>query len=209
MFVKSIMISKYHCHTVSYDDSLETVLNKLDEKQIEAVPVLKDGRYAGTITRYRIYKQAFLSELPRSIYLKDIKAADIAEQNKTLTGQEIFEKVLVDLKEMPLMAVVEEDGDFLGIVTRYDVIEEFQHAFGVHVPGVRIALKTVETKGRIARLTELTRQYQQQIIALITFDETDKLVRRIVIKVAKSPNVDKFIKKLEESGFGVLDIQEL
>ena len=86
---------------------------------------------------------------------------------------------------------------------------EFQHAFGVHVPGVRIALKTVETKGRIARLTELTRQYQQQIIALITFDETDKLVRRIVIKVAKSPNVDKFIKKLEESGFGILDIQEM
>ncbi|KMY44146.1 hypothetical protein AC622_07675 [Bacillus sp. FJAT-27916] len=209
MFVKSIMISKYHCHTVSYDDSLELVLKKLDEKQIEAVPVLKDEKYVGTITRYRIYKQAFLSELPRSIYLKDIKAADIAERNKTLTGQEIFENVLVDLKEMPLMAVVEEDGDFLGIVTRYDVMAEFQHAFGVHVPGVRIALKTVETKGRIARLTELTRQYQQQIIALITFDETDKLVRRIVIKVAKSPNVDKFIKKLEESGFGILDIQEM
>ena len=33
MFVKSIMISKYHCHTVSIDDSLEVVLKKLDEKQ--------------------------------------------------------------------------------------------------------------------------------------------------------------------------------
>ena len=95
MFVKSIMISKYHCHTVSIDDSLEVVLKKLDEKQIEAVPVLNGEKYAGTITRYRIYKQAFLSELPRSIFLKDLKASDIAEQNKTLTGKEIFENVLV------------------------------------------------------------------------------------------------------------------
>ena len=76
------------------------------------------------------------------------------------------------------------------------------------MPGVRIALTTVETKGRIARLTEIARQYQQQIISLVTFDETDKLLRRIVIKVAKAPNIDKFINKLEESGFRVLHIDE-
>ena len=208
MFVKNIMISKYHCHTVSHNDTLQDVFALLDKHKIEGVPVLKDDHYVGTITRYRIYKAAFLSELPRDIFLKEIKAEAIAEVNKTLKGNEIFENIFLDLKETPLLAVVDDQNHFQGIVTRYDIIEQFQSTFGVHVPGVRIALTTVETKGRIARLTEITRQYQQQIISLVTFDETDKLLRRIVIKVAKAPNVDKFINKLEESGFRVLHIDE-
>ena len=202
------MISKYHCHTVSHNDTLQDVFALLDKHKIEGVPVLKDDQYVGTITRYRIYKAAFLSELPRDIFLKEIKAEAIAEVNKTLKGNEIFENIFLDLKETPLLAVVDDQNHFQGIVTRYDIIEQFQSTFGVHVPGVRIALTTVETKGRIARLTEITRQYQQQIISLVTFDETDKLLRRIVIKVAKAPNVDKFINKLEESGFRVLHIDE-
>ncbi|WP_148629892.1 CBS domain-containing protein [Bacillus sp. E214] len=208
MFVKNIMISKYHCHTVSYNDTLQEVFSVLDEHQIEGVPVLKGNKYIGTITRYRVYKAAFLSELPRDIFLKETKAESIAEVNKTLKEDEIYENIFLDLKEIPLLAVVDDYEYFHGIVTRYDIIEQFQSTFGVHVPGVRIALTTVETKGRIARLTEIARQYQQQIISLVTFDETDKLLRRIVIKVVKAPNVDKFIRKLEESGFRVLHIDE-
>ena len=208
MFVKNIMISKYHCHTVSYNDTLEEVFKVLDDNKIEGVPVLQGNQYIGTITRYRIYKAAFMSELPRDIFLKETKAESIAEVNKTLKGTEIYENIFLDLKETPLLAVVDHQNHFQGIVTRYDIIEQFQSTFGVHVPGVRIALTTVETKGRITRLTEITRQYQQQIISLVTFDETDKLLRRIVIKVAKAPNIDKFINKLEESGFRVLHIDE-
>lgn len=208
MFVKNIMISKYHCHTVSYNDTLQEVFAVLDEHRIEGVPVLKGDQYVGTITRYRIYKAAFLSELPRDIFLKETKAESIAEINKTLKGNEIYENIFIDLKETPLLAVLDDQNHFLGIVTRYDIIEQFQSTFGVHVPGVRIALTTVETKGRIAKLTEITGQYQQQIISLVTFDETDKLLRRIVIKVAKAPNIDKFLSKLEESGFRILHIDE-
>ena len=208
MFVKNIMISKYHCHTVSYDDTLQDVFRVLDENKIEGVPVLKGNEYTGTITRSLIYKEAFISELPRDTFLKKTKAESIAESIKTLKGTEIYENIFLDLKETPLLAVVDHQNQFQGIVTRYDIIEQFQSTFGVHVEGIRLALTTVETKGRIARLTEIARQYQQQIISLVTFDETDKLVRRIVIKVGKAPNVDKFIHKLEESGFRVLHIDE-
>lgn len=208
MFVKNIMITKYHCITVPYNCDLQQVLKVIDEHQIEGVPVLKDDLYVGTITRYRIYKSAFLSDLPRETFLNNTKAEDIAEHNVTLLGGEIFERVFLDLKETPLLAVVDEQNHFHGIVTRFDVLEQFQSAFGMNSPGIRLALTTVETKGRIARLTELTRQYQVQIISLVTFDETDKLVRRIVLKIAKAPNTEKFIQKLEESGFRVLHMND-
>jgi hypothetical protein len=57
-------------------------------------------------------------------------------------------------------------------------------------------------------LAEISCRFHEHIISLVTFDETDKLVRRIVMKVEKNNNLDKFISKLEKSGFRVLDITE-
>jgi signal-transduction protein with cAMP-binding, CBS, and nucleotidyltransferase domain len=107
-----------------------------------------------------------------------------------------------------LLAVVSSERKFLGVVTRSDVLSTFQSAFGVNRPGVRIAFTSVETEGRIARLSEIAHHFHEHIISLVTFDETDKLVRRIVMKVEKKDNIDRFTKKLEEQGFRILSIQE-
>jgi predicted transcriptional regulator len=112
------------------------------------------------------------------------------------------------LKDMPILAVVDNGMNYLGVVTRSDVLEQFQSAFGMHRPGVRIAFTSVETEGCIARLAEIAKHYHEKIISLATFDETDKLVRRIVMKVEKKNNIDKFVKKLESAGFRVLNIYE-
>jgi CBS-domain-containing membrane protein len=109
---------------------------------------------------------------------------------------------------MPIIAVVDDHLNYLGVVTRSDVLEQFQSAFGLNRPGVRIAFTSVETEGRIARLAEIAKHYHEKIISLATFDESDKLVRRIVMKIEKNNNIEKFVKKLESAGFRVLDIFE-
>lgn len=93
-------------------------------------------------------------------------------------------------------------------MTRSDVLGQFESAFGVHREGVRIAFTSVETEGRIARLADIAHQFHEHIISLVTLDETDKLVCRIVMKVEKKNNLTRFINKLEESGFRILDIHE-
>lgn len=209
MFVKSIMIPKYHCHTVRYDDNLAVALKKLEELQIDGLPILDGGKYAGIVTRFDIYKHYFHKAGDQDQYLNQTKVSEIATHHEeVLVGDEIFEKTLVNLKDFPILAVVDQDRNFLGAVTRSDVVETFQSAFGVNRPGVRIAFTSVETEGRIARLSEIAHQYHEHIISLVTFDETDKLVRRIVMKVEKNPNMEKFIKKVESSGFRILSINE-
>jgi CBS domain-containing protein len=209
MFVKSIMIKKEKSFTVDYNDSLQETLKKLEGYSIDGVPVLKDGKYEGMVTRYHIYECFFETPQDKETYLINTKAGEIAT-HKTLylQGEEIFENTLVMLKDMPILAVVDKDLKYLGVVTRYDVLEQFQSAFGMQRPGVRIAFSAVETEGRIARLAEIAKYYHENIISLATFDETDKLVRRIVMKVEKNDNIDKFVKKLESVGFRVLDITE-
>ncbi|WP_066312803.1 CBS domain-containing protein [Bacillus sp. FJAT-29814] len=209
MFVKNIMIPKHECITAQENETIKAALEKLEANQIDGIPVLAGDKYLGVVTRYNIYLNFFNSNQSKEDYLTATSVKDIAvHQDKYLKGAELFEKTMLDLKDFPLLAVVDENKTFLGVVTRSDVLGQFESAFGVNRPGVRIAFTSVETEGRIARLSEIAHHFHEHIISLVTFDETDKLVRRIVMKIEKKDNIDKFVKKLEEHGFRVLSIQE-
>jgi CBS domain-containing protein len=209
VFVKNMMIPNHACVTVQEDTLLGVALEKLETNQIDGVPVLEGEKYVGVVTRYNIYENYFLSGKQKDEYLSSFTVKEIAtHKEKYLLGEEVFEKTLLDLKDFPLLAVVDQNRKFLGVVTRSDVLSTFQSAFGVNRPGVRIAFTSVETEGRIARLSEIAHHFHEHIISLVTFDETDKLVRRIVMKVEKKDNIDRFTKKLEEQGFRILSIQE-
>lgn len=209
MFVKSIMIPKHHCITVNEEDPLQLVLEKMETHQIDGIPVLNGDEYLGVVTRFNIYKGYFESELPKMDYLQQTKASErVAFKEKYLSGAELFESTLLILKDFPLIVVLDEKKRFKGIVTRSDVLEQFQSAFGMRRPGVRIAFTSAESEGRLARLADIAHSFQENIISVVTFDENDQLVRRIVMKIEKSANLDKFIKKLENSGFRVLSIHE-
>ena len=210
MFVKSIMLPKHYCVTIQEDETIKNALSKLENHSIDGIPVLNGEQYAGVITRFGIYERFFQSGQEKNDFLETTLVKDIAKyQDKFLEGNEIFERTLIDLKDFPLLAVVGENMKFLGIVTRSDVLGQFQSAFGMNKPGVRIAFTSVETEGRIARLSEIAHHFQEHIISLVTFDETDKLVRRIVMKIEKKDNIEKFTKKLEDSGFRILTIEEI
>ncbi|WP_066294192.1 CBS domain-containing protein [Bacillus sp. FJAT-29937] len=209
MFVKSVMIPKYSSYTIDHESTIKETLDKLEEHQIDGLPVLNGDNYVGMITRYGIYENYFKGKQTKEDYLQNTRAKDIAtHQDQYLKGNEIFEKTLLSLKDFPLLAVLDEKQKFLGVVTRFDVLAQFQSAFGMNKPGVRIAFTASEAEGRLARLSEIARQFHEQIISIVTFDETDKLIRRIVMKIEKKDNIQKFIKKLEESGFRILNVDE-
>ena len=209
MFVKNIMIPKHECFTTQPDVTLKDALELLEKHQIDGLPVLMGNKYVGVVTRFNIYEGFFKAGKQRDDYLTSTVVGDIAShEDQFLLGGELFEKTLLDLKDFPLLAVVDKGKSFLGVVTRSDCLTSFESAFGVNRPGVRIAFTSVETEGRIARLSEIAHQFHEHIISLVTFDETDKLVRRIVMKIEKKDNIDRFTKKLEEHGFRILDIHE-
>lgn len=210
MFVKSIMIPNYNCITVNDEDTLKTALEKLEYHRIDGIPVLRGEKYVGIVTRFNIYHGFFLASKSKEEYLQTTLAGErMSFQEKYLTGNEIFEATLLDLKDFPLIAVVDEKRNFKGVVTRADVLKQFQSAFGVNRPGIRIAFTSAETEGRFARIAEITHIFHEHIISFVTFDETDKLVRRVVMKIEKNDNIEKFIQKLEDSGFRVISINEV
>ncbi|SDJ66936.1 CBS domain-containing protein [Sediminibacillus albus] len=210
MFVKSIMKPSYKCIIASQKETLKATINLLESNDIEAMPVVDSGEFMGMISRQDIYKAYFQSGQPREEFLTGTTVGDISSHGDLYIDEEaVFEKTLTTFKGYPILAVVEKNKKFLGIVTRFDMIEQFESAFGVKKHGIRIAFTSEESSGRLSRLADIIKQHHANVISVTTFDETDKLARRIVLKVEKTDNIEKLSQKLEKSGFRVLDIKEV
>lgn len=208
MFVKSAMIRKEKCYTVKPGDSVQVGLDLLEKFSVDALPVVEGNKFKGIFTWYHAYQSFFNAGMSKEEYISTTKVADIlVNEDVFLSLEDVYEKALVELSDFPIIAVV-EDSEFLGIVTRFDLVNQLQSAFGMKEAGYRISFTSVESVGRIGRLGELIEKYKESVISLVTFDETDKVVRRIVLKIRKKDNINKFVKELEKSGFRVLDISE-
>ncbi|MFD2617666.1 CBS domain-containing protein [Terrilactibacillus laevilacticus] len=211
MFVKQVMIPKMKVTYAKTSTSLKVILNTFDDQKIDGIPVVSnDGKqYIGLLTKNRIYEAAFDSEEPRKVFVESKTAGDIVVQDSNvLTVNDVFEKALVALKDRPIAVVVGQKKEFLGIVTRFDILETFQSAFGMQKSGVRISLTSNDAKGRMAKIADFAKQCHINIISFATFDETDKLVRRMVLKIEKSKSLQSFLDKLEKTGFRILDLHE-
>lgn len=208
MFAKSVMISKEKCISIQSSESLQDALALLEKNQIDALPVLEGGLYKGILNRYLAYQAYYDSGLTKEEFLKKASLMDIVSRADIyLSIEDVFENSLIQLNDFPIIAVV-EGNQFLGLVTRYDTMNQFRSAFGMDKPGVRITFTSIEIEGRIARVGDIIQKFHESVISLVTFDESDKLLRRIVLKIEKRDNVQKFLKELDRSGFRVLHIKE-
>lgn len=210
MFVKGIMKPAHKSYTVKTDDHLSSVLNVLQRHDIDSVPVLDGKTFVGMITKETLYRSYFEKNVDKDVFLEETLAKDITEHKELyIHDEEVFEHTLPSFKGFSILAVVNSQHHFQGLVTRFDVIEQFESAFGVKKKGVRIAFTSEESAGRIERLGDIIKSHHENVISLATFDETDKLARRIVLKIDKNHNIDAFTKKLERAGFRILSVKEV
>lgn len=208
MFVKSVMVKKEKCLTVKPDDSVQIGFELLEKHGIDALPVIDGVEYKGIFTWFHGYRNFFQSDLSKEEFLTSTKVEDVMVNQDVFLGiNDVFEKAIVELNDFPIIAVVEEK-EFLGIITRFDVMNQLESAFGMQSEGIRITFTSIESEGRIGRLGDIIEKYKESVISLVTFDESEKLIRRIVLKIKKKNNLEKFLKELEKSGFRVLDIAE-
>ncbi len=211
MYLKTIMIPKGKCYVASPDDSVKSVIDKLEHYGIDGMPVVGAGTYYGTATQFDIFRHFFFMKerKEKEDFLENTKIKDILTLDKySVKDDFLFEESFLSLQDFPILSIINERNEFLGIVTRFDVMEQFKSAFGMNRPGVRIAITSIDAEGRIKRLAQAMQKFKLNAISFVTFDETDKMHRRMIIKVENDKNIKKFTKYLTNHGFKILDIQE-
>ncbi len=209
VFVQNCKLDKKDVITISPQVSLKEALTIMKSHDYTGLPIVSESRYVGMITRTGIYEAFFSSDEDREQFLIGKKVVDLAfAKDNVVKDEDVFETTLFAADDLPFIAVKDEEGYFSGIVTRSVILEMFQACFGMKTKGVRVAFTAPEMEGRIAKLADITRQFHENVISLVTFDETDRFVRRIVMKVDKQAKTEAFIAKLEATGFRILSVNE-
>lgn len=211
MYLKSIMIPKEKCYVANPDDTVKSVIDKLEHHGIDGMPVVEAGKYVGTATRFSIFRHFFFmkSNKTRDEFIEETKIKDILPLDEySVKDDTLFEESFLTLQDFPILSVINDRNEFLGVVSRFDVMEQFKSAFGMKQKGVRIAITSIDAEGRIMRLASALKKYKLNAISFVTFDETDKMHRRMIVKVEDHKNIKKFTKYLKNNGFKILDIQE-
>lgn len=209
MFVQNCKLDRNNVITISSQSSLKDALETMKSHDFTGLPVVDNEKYVGMITRTGIYEAFFQNGLDRDKFLSEKKVSELVfARGNIVKNEDVFETTLFSVDDLPFIAVQDDEGNFSGIVTRSVILEMFQACFGMKKKGVRVSFTAAEMEGRLARLAEIAHQFHENIISLATFDETDRFVRRIVMKVEKNDDMQAFLDKLEANGFRILSVNE-
>lgn len=207
MFIKSHMLPKGQLTTVQVEDNLESVLKKIDDGNFLSLPVFDGDEFKGIIMKEAIYRTFF--ENPgknNDEYLKETKVKEIyTEDYKSISGDERIEKASYLLKELrtPFLPVFDFQKRFIGILTHFAIFKAFSEVFGLD-KGTRIVVNMFDLPGQMARLAEIIRKEDINIMNLTSVDPGVLDLIQVVIRLDIDPeDADRLIEKMQLAGFKI------
>ncbi len=101
------------------------------------------------------------------------------------------------------LAVV-QDGKLVGIITESDIFDSFIDLLGFRNPGSRIAVDAADVPGALATIGQIFNSQNANITHIVAYrgsgGRSDVVIRTNAI------NTEEIEKKLEESGYNVIDV---
>jgi len=208
MLVSNNYVRKRDVVFVRESEGMEAALKKLVESGFRCIPVLDDGgeKYVGNVYKVDLLKKEVEGELdgPLSEVLDDMEDGFIEEEAP-------FFKVFTTIKRLPYLAVVDEEKNFLGILTNANVLDVLESSWDVESGGYSLTIGTIEYAGALRHMLKIINEYTS-VRSVITLKDTLKFVRRVTIVLPKEvdeKNLKKIIKDLEEANYNIIHVERL
>lgn len=208
MLIKSIAITKDQLTTVSEDTTLEEALKILEESGFRCIPILDASQsiFRGNIYKMHIYKHK--SEggdmtLPVTHLLKNA--------TKSISINASFFKVFFSIKELPYIAILDENKHFYGILTHGTLLNILEQGWNVKEGRYVLTVESTSERGELARITKIIARYSN-ILNCITLDNNYDDIRRTIITLPADTSqevLNKIVRHLERKHFNVLEIEDL
>ncbi|WP_042146801.1 cyclic di-AMP binding protein CbpA [Paucisalibacillus sp. EB02] len=207
MLVKNDYVNKKEVVHVRENDSLESVMNTIEESGYRCIPVLNETgeKYVGNI-----YKVDLLEyEIDHSMVgtLSEL----ITDREGYIREDAPFFKVFSSIKQLPYLAVVSDSMDFLGILTNGNVIQVLENAWGVHNGSYSFTIGTIEYSGALQKMLKVVNKHCN-VQSVISLNNNSNYVRRVCIVLPE--NVDEALAEkikvdLDKNNFTVTDVEKL
>ncbi|MCT7730282.1 MAG: cyclic di-AMP binding protein CbpA, partial [Lactobacillus iners] len=209
MLIKSLVYKKDYLTTVNEKATLAEALQILEDSGYRCVPILDDSGklFRGNIYKMHIYRhksQGGDMNLPVTYLLKNA--------TKTIKVNSPFFQVFFNIKDLPYIAVLDEQDYFYGILTHSKLLGMLSDAWNIKNSSFVLTVLSDNERGNLVKMAKIISKYTN-IASCLTLDvKLGELVRRnlFTLPVGVSNDTMKaIVDKLEKKGFVVAEIEDL
>lgn len=205
MLVRNQMMPIAKLYKISPDDTISKALEVLNKNNLMSAPVLKGDKFYGAISKNSIYEFYFEKCPDKQSLLSDFKVSDVMRTDvPVIEPGENLEKAVkyLEQRNISFVAVVNDHGEFQGIITHHAIFHEFTDLFGVG-KGKRISVIAFDIPGQISKLSRIVTENKGDIISFVVVDpESVTEVKEIVMRI-NTDNFESIVEKIKNAGFKV------
>lgn len=212
MLIKSLVIKKDYLTTVNENVTLAEALRVLEDSGYRCVPILDDtGKlFRGNIYKMHIYRhksQGGDMNLPVTYLLKNA--------TKTIKVDSPFFKVFFNIKDLPYIAVLDEDNTFYGILTHSRLLDMLSDAWNIKTGSYVLTVLSDNNRGNLVKMSKIISKYTN-LAGAMTLDTSGEaagnFVRRTLFTLPSGVSKDTMktiVDKLERKHFVVAEVEDL
>ena len=209
MLVKSLVLKKDKLTTVKETVTLEEALKILEDSGFRCVPILDES---GQIFRGNIYKMHIYRHKSRGGDMNLPVTTLMKNTTKTISVDSPFFKVFFNIKDLPYIAVLDENNLFYGILTHSRLLSMLSDAWNLDLSSYVLTVSSSGDRGDLEKMSKIFAKYVS-VAACMTLDaKSNEVVRRTLFTLPSGTDIEtlkEIIKRLEKKSFVVSEIDDL
>ena len=205
--VKNIMIPLEKLTVVTLENTVKETIDLIDAHNLLSLPVVEGNKFVGIISKKYIFEEYFKCNEDKEIFLEHRISDFMKTKIEAVNERDLIEipgKLLAE-HNLQFVPVVNEKGNFKGIVTHKAIFKTFNKILGVG--HTRIEVITRDVKGRLATLAEIITKQGANILSIAEIDIEVMNLREIIMRV-DTKNIKTLIAALNAGGFTVKRVDQ-
>ncbi|WP_081792131.1 CBS domain-containing protein [Caldalkalibacillus mannanilyticus] len=187
------------------NDTIGDTLKTMKDGSFKTLPVVDESNhFIGVINASDLYEAFFLQSVSKEAFLTSEIRPFVKKGIKVIHKNTDFLQVILQMEKMDIhfLPCVDDYNRFLGIISRNNIFQAFESAFGYNQDGYLIEVITIDAKGQLAKLAQIITETNSNIISILQFDLTVAGLERIIVKV-QSIDIDKLLNEISDAGFRI------
>jgi acetoin utilization protein AcuB len=179
-------------------DSAEKAIFWMEELRTKYLPVIDHGKFKGFISEEIIFENNDIE--------KEISMIRLTGENCCLNQSQHFFDVIKLLKEnnMDMAAILDDDQNYLGIITVDDVMKAFSQTIAVQSPGAIIVISVRQIDYTLSEIVRLIEENDAKVLG--TFLKNDPGDNNNILLTLKLNTTDltRITATLERFGYSIV-----
>lgn len=162
---------------VDYSTSGADILFRLDENKLEDIPVIENGQLVGSVFEADIYN---MDDLDKTLKEKKVSL----KKEYVYDNQHVFEIAREMLSSgLSVLPVVNEKEQFLGSISRKDLLTYLSDMIGVINPGAVIVLEVNQSDYVLSQIAQIVESQDAKVLNLFVVSVKDSTMLEVIIRV--------------------------